>query len=509
MFSKRLLFTLFCVAVSTQILKAQRIVYSEPEKEDSRRMVFDVVGKIGGNFLIYKNLKSKNWITIYDNDMKEIAKIEQENIPDDRLVNIDFFPYTDFFYAIYQYQRKSVVYCMAVKIDGNGKKISDPIQLDTTHIGFAANNKIYSVATSEDKSKFMVFKINSKNKDEYMITTQLFNDSLQLIRKSVIPMPMDDHNDYLDEFYVDNDGDFVFTRFYRQSSDIISRAAIVVKYAQADSFFVNELNIEKTYLDEIHLKVDNNNKRYFLTSFYYKERRGNIDGFYFYIWDKKDNKAEMEKTVTFSDELRRDAKGDANVKMAFNDYFIRNILIKKDGGFAIGSEAFYTTSRYNSWNRWDYLYGSPFYSSPYGYYGNYYPYYPYNWGYRHNNGPQNMRYHADNIVILSFDKEGKLQWNNVISKEQFDDETDDLISYQIMNTGGQVHFLFNMEERRVNLLNDYTVVPGGEINRNPTLKNLDRGYEFMVKYGKQVSSRQMIIPCLYRNNICFAKIEFN
>ena len=120
-----------------------------------------------------------------------------------------------------------------------------------------------------------------------------------------------------------------------------------------------------------------------------------------------------------------------------------------------------------------------------------------------------MRYHADNIVILSFDKDGKLQWNNVIAKEQYDDETDDLISYQLMNTGGQLHFLFNMEERRINLLNDYAVTPGGEINRNPTLKNLDKGFEFMAKYGKQVSSHQMIIPCLYRNNICFAKIDFN
>jgi hypothetical protein len=46
-----------------------------------------------------------------------------------------------------------------------------------------------------------------------------------------------------------------------------------------------------------------------------------------------------------------------------------------------------------------------------------------------------VRYHADNIVILSFDKNGNLQWNNVISKEQFDDDTDDLISYQLMNTG--------------------------------------------------------------------------
>ena len=65
---------------------------------------------------------------------------------------------------IYQYQKKNVVYCMAAKIDGNGKKIGDVMELDTTHIGFAANNKIYSVLTSEDKTKIIVFKINSRNK---------------------------------------------------------------------------------------------------------------------------------------------------------------------------------------------------------------------------------------------------------------------------------------------------------------------------------------------------------
>lgn len=509
MLCKRLLFLLVCVVAVSSTLKAQRIVYSEPEKEDTRRMVFEVVGKINGNFLVYKNVRSRNWITIYDNNMKEIGKVDQEYLPEDRLVNVDFFPYNDFFYAIYQFQRKSVVYCMARKIDGNGNKISDPIQLDTTHIGFTASNKIYSVVTSEDKSKIMVFKINSKNKDNFKITTQLFNDSLQLIKKSVMYMPMDEHNDYLDEFYVDNDGDFVFSKFYRQNSDIISHAALVIKYVQADTFSVKELNIDKRYLDEVHIKVDNFNKRYFLTSFYYKERRGNIDGFYFYIWDKKTSQPEMENTVTFGEELRKDAKGDANLKMAFNDYFIRNIIVKKDGGFIIGSESFYTSSRYNnSWNRWDYLYGSPFYS-PYDYYA-YSPYSSSLW-YRSRfyNNSQNVRYHADNIVILSFDKEGKLMWNNVISKEQYDDETADLISYQIMNTGGQLHFLFNMEERRANLLNDYVVIPGGEINRNPTLKNLDKGYEFMAKYGKQVSSKQMIVPCVYRNSICFAKIDFN
>ena len=38
------------------------------------------------------------------------------------MINVDFFPYSDFTYMIYQYQKKNVVYCEAVKMDGKGKK---------------------------------------------------------------------------------------------------------------------------------------------------------------------------------------------------------------------------------------------------------------------------------------------------------------------------------------------------------------------------------------------------
>jgi len=124
------------------------------------------------------------------------------------------------------------------------------------------------------------------------------------------------------------------------------------------------------------------------------------------------------------------------------------------------------------------------------------------------NNNQAVRYHADNIAVLSFDNKGKLEWNNVMGKTQYDDESDDLLSYQLVNTGREVHFLFNQQERRNNLLSDYSINPDGVMTRSPTLKNLDKGYEFMPKYGKQVSSRQMIVPCLYRNYICFGKIDY-
>ncbi|MEJ0105646.1 MAG: hypothetical protein WDO19_25150 [Bacteroidota bacterium] len=140
---------------------------------------------------------------------------------------------------------------------------------------------------------------------------------------------MDDRNDYLDEFFVDNDGDLVFVKYSRSNSDNIVKASLMIKAAQSDSLSIHELKLDKNLLDEIHIKIDNYNKRYFITSFYYKQRRGNVEGFYFYIWDKNSSQSIMENTIVFSDELRKEAKGDANTKMAFNDYFIRNIIIIK------------------------------------------------------------------------------------------------------------------------------------------------------------------------------------
>jgi hypothetical protein len=484
---------------------AQKIIYSEPDKDETRRMNFEVIGRVGGNFMIYKNIRGKNFISVYNNDMQQIVKSEHAYLPDDRLINVDFFPYTDYAYMIYQYQRKNVVYCNAVKLDGMGKKLGDITELDTTHIGFTTNNKIYSAINSDDKTKIMLFKINSRNKSRFLVTTLLFNDALTLQKRSRLVLPMDERNEYLDEFSLDNDGDLVFTKLTRNSNDNVTKTFLIWKPAMSDSLSFTDLGLEKIYLDDLQIKVDNANKRYFLSSFYYKERRGNIEGLYFFVWDKTIQKTVMENTLELKEELRKEAKGESNIKMAFNDYFIRNIIVKKDGGFVIGSEAYYTTSRYSSWNRFNYLYGAPTMLDYYSYSPLYNSWY---WRNRFSNN-QSVRHHADNVAILSFDNTGKLEWSNVIHKEQFDDESDDHISYQLINTGGQLHFVFNQEEKRAQLLNDYTVNPDGQINRNPTLKNLDKGYEFMPKYGKQVSNNQVIIPCYYRNYICFAKLDYN
>ena len=68
-----------------------------------------------------------------------------------------------------------------------------------------------------------------------------------------------------------------------------------------------------------------------------------------------------------------------------------------------------------------------------------------------------------------------------------------------------ITFFFNELERRSLLLSDQTVTPDGHLERSPTLHNLDKEYQFMPRYAKQVSSRELIVPCQYRNFTCFAK----
>ncbi|MBV8255799.1 MAG: hypothetical protein JO154_24605 [Chitinophaga sp.] len=499
------LFLIMLLAGTT--VMAQKITYTQPEKDDFKNTEFEIIGKVGGNVLVYKSDRGAYAVSVYDNGMELKERVALDFLPK-KVISMDFVAYPNKVLMIYQFQYKDAVYSFCASMSPDAKFYSEPLLIDSTRIGYySKENKVYSMEVSEDKNRIMIYKINQDKEDNNLFYTFLYDSTMSLVNNSKVSLPMQSKKFFLNNFNLTNDGDFIFNRLERTNSkDYVVSGNMIIKHPLVDSFEVSPLQFHSQMLDEIKMKVDNQKGTALITAFAYKQKRGNVEGMYLYKYDFKNQKTNYEKFLAFSQELKSAARDESSTNAAFNDYFIRKVINTANGGFLLTAESFSTSSRYQPWNRWNYMYGSPYSGlySPY-YYSPYSPWY-YNPGYWNNS--QGLRYHYDKVIIMSFDEEGNMQWNNFINKSQYDDNADLYLSYMMVNIGSELRFLYNDLDRRSYILIDNSLDPGGKVNRMPTLRNLDKGYTWMPRYGKQISGHTVVIPCIYRNYICFAKIDF-
>jgi len=502
----------FLIFLSIMVLPftgmGQRVVYSDYDRDDSRDMNFEIIGKMNGNVLVYKNMKWKHRIMLYDGNMKTVSTVNLDFFPE-KTLNVDFVTYPDHFYMIYQYQKNRIVHCMGINMDANGNKLSEPVELDTTRLPNFDDNKIYSTIVSEDKQKIMVFKIQKKS-EKISFVTLLFDNKLKLINKTRQTLNFDNRTDNYREFLLDNEGNFVFT-FDREpiNRDYSNGLKLGIKAPLQDTFSFQTIDLENKFINDVSIKIDNLNKKYLLNAFYYLKNRGSVEGVLTYIWDVWGQKKYTINFTSFDDALRTEARRDGSHKIAFDEYYIRQAIVKKDGGFLLLAEDYSSQSRINNnsqSNRWDY-YNNPYMYSP----NSYYYYNPYYGGYYYrpissfNN--QNTRYFYDNLMVMSINRYGQPEWQKIIQKNQVDDDDDNFLSYATFNSGGEIHFLFNMDSKN-QIITDQSIAADGSIKRNATLRSQEKGYQFMTRLSKQVGARELLVPCLYRGFICFAKVDF-
>jgi hypothetical protein len=77
---QKALLTFLALTLLHLLSPAQRISYSEPEKDDVRSIDFDIIGKLNNQYLVYKQVRTSHAISVYDNSMKLLQR-----------VNMDFF----------------------------------------------------------------------------------------------------------------------------------------------------------------------------------------------------------------------------------------------------------------------------------------------------------------------------------------------------------------------------------------------------------------------------------
>ena len=273
--------------IATNIATAQNITYSVVHNESASEANFEILGKVGANFLVFKNISWKSILQVFDKDMKELSNERIKFLPE-KVLNVDFITYPGYFVMVYQYKKNTVVYCDAVKMDANGQQLGNIINIDTTRVGMISGADIYSTIYSEDKKNILIYKMHEKN-EKLHVVTKLYNPELQLQDSTRSVIPFNERRELYSPFQIANDGTIFFTKETKPNSrENISELEVITNKAKSNLFRSTAINLEKKFIDGVQIKIDNRNNNYIINSFYYQEKRTeSIEGIFSALMSKQ------------------------------------------------------------------------------------------------------------------------------------------------------------------------------------------------------------------------------
>ncbi|MBA2407249.1 MAG: hypothetical protein H0V65_04560 [Chitinophagales bacterium] len=119
-------------------------------------------------------------------------------------------------------------------------------------------------------------------------------------------------------------------------------------------------------------------------------------------------------------------------------------------------------------------------------------------------------YHYDDIAVFSFQKDGKLEWKQILHKKQATEGDGGYYSSFItMIAPASLYFIYNdMSNAQTNVAN-YNIDPSGNHQRKELLNADRKGVMLIPQSAKQISPTELLVPSIKRNYLQFVKISFN
>ena len=540
------------ILAGLQGVAAQSYVMSGIQKTDKGQMQYEVLGKVEGRYWIYKNNEGISTIAQYNDQMQLVQQNDLVFLPK-KLNAIEFVTKSNRVYAFYQFQAATTVYAMVAELDEKGQLVGTPVIVDTAEkIRPGSNAKVFNLIESQDRSKLLLFSVNTTNAASVKVKTMALSTPFAMLNEAKISINSQNKKSQLSDFALDNKGNLFCLRNAEQPN---AAPVVSLLYMAADGSEVIETPIvnNSLVLDDIRLKINNTNGTVIVNSFYATEKKGNIEGMYTFIWDIAKKQNSISNASRFTDALRDAVTDKRNLKNAFDHFYFDQVQPNADGSFTIIAEAANTSSNRNVFSRWDYFWGGPFYNPfifsywnrPFGFYpwgrlgwgmmgpwglgggwgGGMGMMGPWGWGgmggwgimgpWGWNSwmmnpfasfGYPSVTYSAGKVAILNFDANANIQSVKTIDKQQSDLNVDQFIGYGQINNADGTNFLYYQKSKGVKqLVHQQLSASGTIVKGNPIMIN-EKQVEWMPRSLKQVGEKEAILPYQSKGKLGFAKI---
>ncbi len=470
------------------LVHAQDIFYSKEQKFTFQNSDFSVVGWSGDRLYTYRASKEGYYLDAYNDSMRLLATVALDFFPQ-KIYETKFYATEDQIIVLYQAVQSNMVVQYAARLDSRARMLQKPVALDSVKMGwFSSDRQYYSSVISNDKSKIMVYSLGKSKNNKKEFSTVLLDNMLRILAKG---KPYIESNDdfSMGQSLLGNDGSLYLSGFSGSDTRSFSGDAWLFKLSPDAQQFSNIiLPLAPNYITGMYIRLNDQKEEIYVGALYSGKKSGNIDGVVYGLYATADNKFTTFKTIPFDDELRN-ATDDRNKKKAFNDYVVRNLIVKNDGGFILVAENYYMTTRTSN------------YGTGFGYYS---------W-YNNNNymNSTTREYHYGDVMAVDYDVNGERKWHSFVRKEQYSQEDEGLFSsYAMLNSGASLVFLYNDFSTSKSTLNLAALDVTGALQLKKINPGRSAGADWLPRSGKQTDLKEIVIPVLRKNSLGFARVVF-
>ena len=463
---------------------AQDVTYSAYDKFDLRNGDYAVVGMTGGLLYNYRNSPDGAMLEAFDDSMNKVATVMLDFFPS-KIYETRFIAYPDKIIVLYQALESNKVVQYAAILSEKGLLKGKPMELGSVKTGiFGAMKNYFYSAVSENKKMILIYSASAKG-SSIEFEGRWLDDNLTLIKRSRATF-QGDNMIANGDVNISNAGTVYMAAYNTVGTRNYADQYWILSLNPGDTRFTpNEMKLDDKFAASGYLKVDNANNHVYFGGFYANKKNGDFDGVIYGAFDIAGKNFQTIKFLPFDEQLAL-AAGSQRRKHVFDNYQVRQIIVKNDGGFVLVSEVNYVTTRST-------------YMPGMGYYSYYSPY----------SSSMVREFHYNDIMALSYDNGGQRQWASFVPKEQYSQEDNGVFSsYALLNSGGTLAFLFNDFNSRQSRIQLATMDADGKTHVNSFAAEGNDNPDWLPKSGKQVAARVLVVPCLHKKQICFAKVVF-
>jgi hypothetical protein len=467
---------------------AQELLYSPPQKVTAGYAKIEILGKNSQGILVREIGRTDDQIAAYYDNLQirwkrqtphkeKNAKIEQILICDDSLI---------IFYSVVL---KNISLLKAFKTNARLESTPLAVICDTLNHSLVNATSPIHFAYTADKRKILVYYEDASFGSNKTIRLTCLDASLHHLWKAPLQIKTMEEPKII-EAVLDDQGDACIVvgentvKNFR--NDFFYSALHAFKIPSGGSQ-VNEITLQErdNLLGNCKIRLDAQSGNILIAGLYAKSPGAESEGVYFLMLNSEDSIVQ-KKFEPHSQEFLAELTGNDPPRKSdgFFDFQPRELIVKRDGGAILVAESASVSSESYTSNS----YGTFGISS--GFTVNY--------------------YHYDDIAVFSFQKDGKLEWKQILHKKQATEGDGGYYSSFItMIAPASLYFIYNdMSNAQTNVAN-YNIDPSGNHQRKELLNADRKGVMLIPQSAKQISPTELLVPSIKRNYLQFVKISFN